>query len=304
MKRVNNPSRYLKGIVNLNQEYYIGFGIKDLTTLAQSNPEIRQLLKGTKNAFVVSGKKGALKENIAGKYVRKQPESKISIWKHIEYYSTKWDKQIEYDREYNIWEKVKLHQFNMELSRARTPQGEIILHFPKFKMQDSAIHYFKAGAAMNMALLLSNYFLTYDLSFEPIIPVTKFQDRSILPPGMTGKSVKEKLAAIDTFLNLEKNVEATGNSYRFAVLKDYFPDDVTMGSGGFDEYLMFEYRAHNLLVLENLKTGNATYVFNLKKFNFKTELNKQNAFKNPAFIKRIIHENMEDWSRQMKKYFE
>jgi hypothetical protein len=242
MKRIINPSRYLKGIIAEGQYYYIGFGTNELTDLAKKNPDIINLLSGLKTTSIITSKKGALKENTVGKFVRKQPEIKTSVWKHIEYFNTRWDKWIEYDREFSIWDKEKLHQFNLELFCAKTPQGEIILHFPKFKMQNIETHYQKAGAAMNMSLLLSNYFLTYDSNLEPIIPVSKFRDRSILPSGVTGKNVNEKMKAIEIFLNTGKNVEATGNSYRFAVLKEQFPDDVTMGIGGFNEYLMFEYK--------------------------------------------------------------
>ncbi|RYG17923.1 MAG: hypothetical protein EOO07_10060 [Chitinophagaceae bacterium] len=303
MKRVNNPAKYLINVVEPDQEYYIGFGSAELTQLAKSHPEIKSLLDGVKSKVVISGKSGVLKENVKGKFVRKQPEKKTSIWKHIEYYSNKWEKWIEYDREFSIWEKEMLHQFNLELTVRKTPQGETIFTFPKFKMENDAKHFLLAGAAMNMACALSNYFLPYNAKLQPIIPVTKFVDRSLLPSGQNYNSVKDKLDTIEKILNSENNVESTGNSYRFALLKEKSPTEVTMGTGGFDEYLRFEFKEHDILILENLKTGNATFVFRLSKFDFDKTLDKQTAVKDPSFMKRIIHDNMEAWAAYLARFF-
>jgi hypothetical protein len=111
------------------------------------------------------------------------------------------------------------------------------------------------------------------------------------------------LDTIEKVLNSEFNAESTGNSYRFAVLKENLPSDVTMGTGGFNEYLRFEFALNDLLIFENLKTGNATYIFKLSKFDFSKTLDKQSALHDPAFRKRIIHENMETWEAQVGKYF-
>jgi len=303
MKRINNPAKYLKGIIPPGTQYFIGFGIKDLTGLGKSHPGIQELLMGRKPSIVLTGKKGVLRENTTGKYVRKKPEQKTSIWKHIEYYSTKWEKVISYDREFSIWEKELLYKFDLELSVVKTPQDELILIFPKFIMEDSPQHYLKAGAAMNLACALSNYHLMYNTEFEPIIPVTKFKDKSILPAGSASRPVAEKLEIIEQHLGTEGEYESTGNSYRFAVLKEQQPDDVTIGKGGFNEYLMFEYRNKDLLVFENLKSGNATYLFKLSTFNPNKELDKQTASKAPSFLKRIVHENIDSWSSKVEGYF-
>ncbi|WP_126969332.1 hypothetical protein [Gynurincola endophyticus] len=303
MKRVNNPERYLKGIIEPNTKYYIGFGIKDLTDFGKTHPGVKDLIAGIKSSVVLTGKKGILRENTTGKLVRKRPERKISIWKHIEYYNSKWERWISYDREFSIWEKSLLHKFNLELSVAKTPQGEIILVFPMLIMQENDQHYLRAGAAMNLAYTLSNYYLMYNVEFEPIIPVTKFKDRSILPAGCSNKSISEKLETIQNRLQGTPEFESTGNSYRFAVLKEQQPNDVTIGTGGFHEYLMFEYKTKDLLIFENLKSGNATYLFRLSKFDSNKELDKQSASKDPSFIKRIVHENINRWSSQVGTYF-
>lgn len=302
MNRIINPSKHLKNIVPDGKTFYIGFGVKDLTEIGKSHSDLMDLIAQRKSSIVVTGKKGPLKENTKGKIVRKQPERKETIWKHIHFYSKRFGKDIDYDREFHIWEKELLHKYNLALESATTPQGETILHFPAFTMSDDPDLYMKAGAAMNMAIALGSYFLPYNSKFEPFVPITKIENKRILPPG--NFTIAEKLEIIKKDLIFHnESVISEGNSYRFAVLNEKAPTDVTMGLGGFNEYLMFEYADNDLMVLENLKTGNATFIFSLSKFNKREELNKQTAITDPAFLKRIIHHNLDDWSRQFECYF-
>lgn len=303
MKRIINPEKYLKGIVPDGQEYYIGFSLKELNDVGKSNDSLKALLQNQVKKVIVKGTTGALKDNTQGKYVRKQPEKKVSIWKHIDYYSHYHSMQISYDRLFNIYEKVLLHKYNLELRKEVTPQGETVLIFPLFKMIDNKEHYLKAGSAMNISTLLSGFFMTYDKKLNPIIPVSKRVDRSILPPGISG-TLKEKLALIEKNIHNEQHGEVLkGNSYRFAILKGNNPDDVTAGRDGFNDYLIFDFKNHDLLIFENLKTGNATYLFKRSKYNPKRHLDKQNAKKDPAFVKRIVHENMQHWTNQINNHF-
>jgi len=302
-KRVINPETHLKGLINDGTEFYIGFGAKTLTESGRNHPDIKALLEGIKDAIVLSGKSGPLKDNVKGKYVRAKPNKKTSVWRHIEYFSHKYGKQISYDRLFEIWEKVLLHKYNLQLRIARTPQREIVFYFPEFIMKDDKELYLQVGAAMNMAYSLSNYYAMYDANFNPIIPITKYQDKSLLPAGILNKPLDIKVAEIEKRLESQANVESTGNSYRFAVLKEQAFTDITIGKGGFDEYLRFEYAKHDLLIFENLRTGNATYIFKLSSFDEERNLDKQNAMKDPAFIKRVIHENMDSWSKQIGYLF-
>ncbi|WDF77010.1 hypothetical protein PQ469_24305 [Mucilaginibacter sp. KACC 22773] len=302
MNRVLNPSKYLKGVVDEGKTFYIGFGVRSLTELGKSHPGLFDLINGHTTTLIVTGKKSSLRENTKGKYVRKQPESKESIWKHIHYYSKRFEKEIDYNREFHIWEKELLHQYHLALEKAETPQKEVILHFPAFKMKDDPALYMKAGAAMNMAIALGAYFMIYDNVFEPIVPVTKIEHKKMLSSG--NLTVAQKLELVDKeFVDHDREGSFHGNSYRFAMLKEMEPSDVTIGLGGFDEYLMFEYTKDDLVIFENLKTGNATFIFRHSLFKTGVELNKQNAKANPAFLKRIVHNNIEGWNKQFSAFF-
>lgn len=303
MKRVNNPSKHLKAYLKEKDEYYIGFNIHQLTELGKNNQEIKDLRAGRKSLAVISGRKGALKENTKGKYIRKQPERKISVWRHIDYFNHYLGQQITYDRQFSVWEKELLHKYSLELSLSKSPHQELIFHFPKFKMKDDEKHYLKAGAAMNMAILLGGYYMIYDKNLNPVLRITKTSNKSILPAGHYN-SVKEKLDAIERNLKKqEQTEESKANSYRFATLRDLEPDDTTIGVGGFSDYLMFEYVEKNLMILENLHTGNATYLFTLSNFDKTKSIDKQTAKDEPSFLKRIKHNNMQSWKIRLMMFF-
>lgn len=303
MNRVNNPSKYLKDIVEINQIYCIGFGIDHLTDVGKKSNTISDILSERKKSETVTGKSGSLRENTVGKFVRKIPENKITRTVHIKYYSKRFEKDIAFDRDFIVWEKELLHRFNLSLSKAITPQKETILYFPFQKHENSSEHYRKAGAAMNMAIQLGSYYQIFDENFDPIIPVTQYRNKSILPPGNYA-SVEEKLNAITDEINSVKaNDDKKGNSYRFATLREHHPTEVTAGNGGFHEYLMFEFKDSDLMILENLISGNATYIFKLSKFDKEFQLDKQNAKTVKSYLARIVHGSMDEWNNRVSKYF-
>ncbi len=196
-----------------------------------------------------------------------------------------------------------MHRFNLVLHRSVTPQKEIILHFPIQTYVASDNHHIIATASMNIAIQLGRYYQIFDEKLEPIIPITKYKNRSILPAGQYG-SVMEKLEAIERQLAASDYSETgKGNSYRFALLKEKNPTEVTAGNAGFNDYLMFEFIDDNLMVLENLKSGNATYIFDLSSFDKDLQLDKKTARSIPSFRERVVHENMNEWNRKMQKYF-
>ncbi|RYX81035.1 hypothetical protein EON73_05045, partial [bacterium] len=218
MNRVNNSAKYLKGIVQNGKTFYIGFGSKTLTDAGKAYKDLTDLINGKKTSIIVTGKKGIFKENTSGKYVRKQPERKKTIVRHINYFSNRFQKEIDYDREFNIWDKEILHKYNLTLEVAKTPQGETIFHFPALKLKDNVDVFLRAGVAMNMSIILSSYFMIYDNVFEPIIPVTKTDQKKILASGNV--SVTEKLDIIKDDIDRQGTDEISeGNSYRFASLK-------------------------------------------------------------------------------------
>lgn len=300
MGRVINPKRHLRDLLKDGQSYYIGFGVKNLTTEGVNNSDLRELIKGNIKDLLVRGPKGPLKENIHGKLVRKQPERKIEVEKHIKY-TRKDGTKVEYDRKFNIWEKEHLPGHQLVLYKATSPQSEIILHFPKFVMNTSDDSYLKEKLAMNICFALGGYYQLYDERFEPVIRTTATLNRKILERGIG--NVSDKLEDIKERLSdgaFER--DDSGNSYRFAVLQDFNITDIYDGIGGFNEYFQFEYADDDIVILENLRTGNATFIFKLSLFDRGQAFDKQMAKRHKSFLERVVHHNATEWEAVLLKY--
>lgn len=80
--------------------------------------------------------------------------------------------------------------------------------------------------------------------------------------------------------------------HRFTTIIKYKPDEVYYGNGGFHGYLVFVFKKKNMVLMENMIYGNATYVFGdnwaeLSKLS-KAEIIQQNLQE-----KRLVHR--ENW---------
>ncbi|KIA96237.1 hypothetical protein OC25_03945 [Pedobacter kyungheensis] len=301
MGRIINAESHLRDLLSDGQDYYIGFGIDQITEIGKDHLDLNDLINGKTGSFTVSGKKGPLKENVKGKFVRKQPERKETIEKHIEYYSNYHGKIIEYDREFHIWEKEMAHRFELKLYRHMSPQQEMIIHFPLFNMVDDETHFLRAKAAMNICVILGGYYMIYDSKFEPALRITQHLGRKVLQSGIG--TMAEKIDEIkDRLIRGDYGSDNGGNSYRFAVLEDYNASDIADGIGGFNEYLRFEFEQDDIVILENLRSGNATYVFRLSLFDKDFVLDKQTARNHKSFLDRVVHHNVAEWERMIGRY--
>lgn len=300
MNRILNSKSHLENLLKEGDKYYIGFGVKNLTNEGVLYRDLSELIKGTVNDLVVMGRKGPLKENIDGKWGRSQPERKTTKKVHIDYVN-KYGTRVQYDRIYEVWEKEIIHKYRLSLHRVKSPQDEIILNFLLLEYKNEGSHFLLAKAAMNIAIYLGGYFQIYNTLFEPIIPITATLGRKILEKG-TG-NVKDKLQDIKDRINSSNNEEGNaGNSYRFAVLNEHNITDVYDGIGGFNEYFQFEFANDNILILENLRAGNATFIFKLSEFNPQITLDKQNVRVERGFLERVVHTNLDNWQNNLLKY--
>jgi hypothetical protein len=209
--------------------------------------------------------------------------------------------RVVYNRTYEIWEKTILHKFQLSLKRTVSPQNEVILYFPPMEYKNDELHFLMAKASMNIAIYLGGYFQIYNNVFEPIMPITATLNRRILNKGEGNVQVKLKEIKDKMFSDNDDELN-DGNSYRFAVLKEYRITDVYDGIGGFNDYFQFEFKQDNILILENLRAGNATFIFKLSEFNPEITLNKQNVRNEKGFLERIIHTNLDKWSVNLNKY--
>ena len=123
------------------------------------------------------------KVNTKGKYVRKQPEEKIEIDKHISYTRRKDGVHVEYDRTYNIYKKVLLHLLNISVTFKKDENGVELLLSPPVTFDRTQLGNETCKHVINVFLEI---FQDYDLFRENLNPFFKFEksfDSEILPSG-------------------------------------------------------------------------------------------------------------------------
>lgn len=297
--RVLNIEKELLELVNVGETFRIGvyfdqnlvdrvdlakYGID--TTFTEGLSQVPKPLKATTKA------------NVKGKYVRKQPEEKTEIEKHIAYTRRKDGVKVEYNRVYNIYKKVLLHQFNAPITFEKDEDGTELLLSPLLLFNRTVEENEKCKHVINVFL---EVFQDYDLFREDLNPFFKFEkdfDKEILPSGTLSeaRTVNDLVSLVERHAGTE---EAQFFSGRLDVFKE-FNAIVKAGSKGINGYLTFEFEGKNIIVAESIRKNNATYVFN--KLGYKEEVmyDKQDVRKNKRSIKILNH--LDNWEQNIRRF--
>jgi len=124
----------------------------------------------------------------------------------------------------------------------------------------------------------------------------RFVDWIILPKGTKleieeaiKKSLSPKLKA-----SIRPVVER-----RMSIINNYEPDEIAVGFGGYKGYVVYNFPKKGLSVLESENPNNATYVFELKKWEDLSKLSKTEIISENLYLNRIIHD--ESWKAHVHK---
>lgn len=117
----------------------------------------------------------------------------------------------------------------------------------------------------------------------------------ILPEGAI---VWEKVSQAAGRIADERELVGQMQKYRFDTIIKYHPDELYYGAGGFHGYLVFVFKRKNIVVMENMIYGNATYVF---KDDWKelSKLSKAEIIHNNLQQSRLVHS--EKWAGEIRR---
>lgn len=124
----------------------------------------------------------------------------------------------------------------------------------------------------------------------------RFVDWVILPKGTKleieaaiKKSLSPKLKA-----SIRPVVEK-----RMSIINNYEPDGIAVGFGGYKGYVVYNFLKKGISVLESENPNNATYVFELKKWENLSKLSKTEILSGNLYLNRVIHD--ETWKTNIHK---
>ncbi|WP_405199110.1 hypothetical protein [Christiangramia sp. LLG6405-1] len=125
-----------------------------------------------------------------------------------------------------------------------------------------------------------------DELIPPISPNTVRLNWKLLPPGeYPWERVQEEV--IDIIERQPRGNQPVAN-YRLETITDHTPNFVAVGNGGFNDYLVFGFPDKDIYILESIRTGNATYVFD-QDWEEISQLSKKEILDNDLQRERIIH---------------
>ena len=96
----------------------------------------------------------------------------------------------------------------------------------------------------------------------------------------------------------ERELVGQMQKYRFNTIIKYHPDELYYGTGGFHGYLVFVFKQKNIVIMENMIYGNATYVFN-DDWKELSKLSKAEIIQNNLHQSRLVHSAK--WVREIGK---
>lgn len=297
--RVRNSKRYLDGYLKDDEQFYVGILYEDYCKCDKLE-EYNLPTKFIEGNVIVPKPNGSVtRANTNGKYVRHIPEEKTTKRVHIHYFHKRWRKIMDFDRDYNTYIKDLLHKFDISFTFMTNDKGQKVVVSPVLNFLDS--EGMKNTHTINMFCEIFNDFEIFTENKEPAIHFNKRFDMELLPSGhFTG----------DTF----KQVEEIGYHYtrnetekkafkeRLLLLQEYNPDVIGKGPSGFDGYIAFEFKEFNIVILETMFSGNATYVFDNKDYESKVFSNKQTILRDKLMKKRFLHK--ENWRDNITMYLE
>lgn len=298
--RILNSNRYLSAFLDEGETFYIGLLYEDYI----NNPYLDKygLPKTFFNdaTFTPKARKTVSKNNVNGKFVRKQPEEKVTNTKYIEYF-TKDGTHVSYYRDFNSYAKQLLHKYNMQFTFKTNIHGQriVVTSIPLIYINDIENN-MKNTHVINLFCEIFNDFEIFTSRLEPAIHFNKRFDMELLPKGTLNET--ESFNEIVRISNhyVKDNQGQKAFQKRLHILKEYEPDIRGKGPNNFFGYIAFGFSHLDIILLETMYSKNATYIFKLSDYEKNIIKNKQSVLKEKLMIERFYHEK--NWEVKIKRF--
>lgn len=301
MKRVNNIRKHLNGLLKDDEPFYIGITAEEYSGVTNLN------LYGLPNISMFVGSilpnpvRSVSRANVRGRYVRKEPEEKVTIRRHIEYTRRRDGVHVSFDRNFYVYKKVLQHQFEIKFVLKTNMHGQkLVICEELLHNSDDHNMKMKNKHIANLFCEIFETFEIYDTDLNPAIHFNTRFDEVILPSGRLEDQTNfdDIIRLGDRFARNED--ESRAFQERLKVLQEYKPDIRGKGPKGFFGYLVFGFTDLDIIVLETIYSGNATYIFTTENFENKIISNKQEVLRRELHLQRIYHDD--NWERKIRDF--
>ncbi|MBD8488090.1 hypothetical protein IFO69_04960 [Echinicola sp. CAU 1574] len=304
--RVKSSIKYLDYLIDEGDHFYVCVEFAEYN----ASPLLNRfgLPKDFKNGekFIAKPVSGKARENIQGKWIRKVPEAKTTITRHIKYIR-KDGVRVEFDRDFHVWEKVLQLQPKFEFEFFEREDGVKFVISPKLTFLKTDKEDLKNTFVINLFTQIFKIFEILDKDYKYPIPPEKRFDFNILPPGTVTDDLKIKIEA-STHKFLDGNeTEVKDFKERLDYIDEFEPEFLGAGNDGFAGYLVFGFNGHNKVLVESIRRGNATYFFPRDNYINLIKLDKQAIINGKLYVDRVVHDPENEhssWKKAISKIIE
>lgn len=234
--------------------------------------------------------------NRRGLWVRQQPEEKEEIKRHIKY-KTKDGTTVEYDRIFNIYKKVLLDKLGIELTFVQHEEVGPLIVSPVLVNDEEEKNHRLNAHVINLFLEIFKDFEILRENYEYYFKAEEEFPHVILPEGsLSDPRIFNEF--VDVVTEHNKASERDPFIRRLDVFKEF--KATLKSSKGLNGYAVIEFEGKNIVAVESLKQGHATYLFNKKDYEETIVNDKQQVIRNELMLKRFYHTS--GWERNVRRF--
>lgn len=289
-KRIRNVEQYTS-LFAQNEEIYIVSSLKDIdSSVLQLVGFTGDLVEGI---TILPKAVGPVSEyNANGKYLSHKDRPKETVYHSV--WHRDWHGNYGFaDMPYERYQRTYIPAPNVEITIIDN-NGETLVATKGIENNKDNAGLIKH--CINMFLELFGVCELLDKNLSPLvknIPLKRV-NWQILPEGKYPWKRLAKLAGGNGNAN---DNQGNFEQYRIETILERNPDEVCYGTGGFHGYLVFIFDKKNLVVMENIKYGNATYIFE-GDWKEVSQMTKAEIIQEQLMKHRVLHQK--GWKSQMR----
>lgn len=243
------------------------------------------------------------KFNAEGGAIQHKDRPKETIWRMINWEREEWrgryDTETVIDvisRRYKRYPITPIPPPSVELSLQYKTSGDLVLTSPPSDYREDQRKAILHKINLFLEIFDECYIFSEDLN-EIINAPTRRLNWRILPPGpMPWDELHGELERVINMAPEEKRAVA---EYRLREINEYGPEQVAVGTAGFNGYIILGFESKDIFVCESLWYGNATYIFG-EDWEELSQMTKADILRNDLHQERIVH-HKNRWRRRIRE---
>lgn len=297
-KRILKSEKYLSQLLASGDGFYVGIPYEDaLKTHSLEGYGLPKAYNASRS-YIPLARRSVSRVNVKGKYIRKIPEEKTE--KHVDIkYTKKNGTRVEFTRIFYVYVKELQHKLNIALSFITNEHSQKLIISPllTFHPEDYTSN-ITSTHVINLFLEIFGSFEVYTTNLDPALAFNKEFTFELLPKGsFENDDIEYVLEGSRRFLKKDEDVQAF--QQRLLKIQSYNPEIIGKGPNAFFGYIVFGFPKKDIVLLESMYRGNATYVVDYDTYEKIIPMNKQQIINGHLAKRRMYH--WDNWERAIEK---